>query len=84
MDIEAKYFSLGLDEKGVRLTFGREEQVVNVLLSAPLCKIMTFVIVRAVKGYEGEAGSHDLPEQILSGLAIDLQEWKDFWNGKPS
>jgi hypothetical protein len=56
------------------------EKVATIRMSLEHLKVMTFILNRQVKLYEGQARlSIGVPIEVLNSLTISLEDWESFW-----
>ena len=59
------------------------QRAATVRMSPEHLKVMTFLLHRQLITYEKEAGvSVGIPNLILNGLGIGLEDWNSFWRIK--
>jgi len=66
---------------GLRLTHPFEKDIPKIRMRMPLqqAKALAVMLLRAIRRYETDANvTIELPDQLLKGLGIPLEDWKRF------
>jgi hypothetical protein len=61
-------------------TAPKVERQATVRMSLEHLKVMTFILLRSVKQYEGQTNTNiQIPMQMLNQMGISLEDWDGCW-----